>query len=901
MSNGRTRSLQCANILLVESNDDSNTNLYDAVAFAAKQPGVVAVSMSWGGAEDPSQLSVDNIFQTPAGHPGVTFVAASGDSGAPPIYPSSSPNVLSVGGTTLNLDASGNVITSNPEAGWSGSGGGISTVEVQPGYQSGLVIHNGTSVISAGGMRTNPDVAYDADPNTGFPVYDTYNNPVSTPWGQWGGTSDAAPQWAALIAIADQGRALSGIGPLDGPTQTIPTLYGLPASDFTDITTGTSTGTPNYTAGPRYDLVTGRGSPLVNQIIATLDTHFGVVGPGAATAGSAFTVTLTALDGGNHTLTAYSGTVHFTSSDSQAVLPANVALTGGVGVFTVTLRTAGSQTLTGADTLASSLNGSLTVSVSPIAATHFGINAPPGATLGSPFAFTVTAQDPYNNATTIYSGSIHLTSSDPSATLAANGSLTGGIGVFSATLQTLGTQTLSATDTITSSMTGASRPISVSFAATHFVVSSPANATAGGAFNFTVTALDANNGVATGYIGTVHFTSGDTQATMPADGTLTVGSGIFSVILKTAGSQKLTATDTIAASITGTGNSTLVSPIAATHFGFVFPANVAVATAFTFTVLAQDPFNNTATSFNGAVHFTSGDSLATLPANGNLVNGLGVFNATLRSGGNQTLSVTNPVTSLNLADAPGSPISVGSAPVATAVGDFNGDGNLDLAVANFVDGTVTVLLGAGDGSFTTGGTYLVGADPFSIATADLNHDGKLDLVVGDFGQDTVSVLLGIGDGTFGPATDYPVGVYPGQVAIGDLNGDGIPDLAVANSGDGTVSVLLGRGDGTFARATASYVGSQPFGIVEGDFNHDGKLDLAVTDYGNDSVVVLLGTGSGTFGRAHELLCRVLPCKHCRGRFQRRRQTRPCRHQLRLQHRERAFGHRQRHLHRWAHL
>ena len=122
-----------------------------------------------------------------------------------------------MGGTTLNLDASGNILS---ESAWSGSGGGISAYEPQPSYQSGVVTQSQTA-------RTNPDVAYDADPNTGFPIYNSYTNPASTPWAQFGGTSDAAPQWAALIAIADQGRALAGLGSLDGRTQTLPVLYTL--------------------------------------------------------------------------------------------------------------------------------------------------------------------------------------------------------------------------------------------------------------------------------------------------------------------------------------------------------------------------------------------------------------------------------------------------------------------------------------------------------------------------------------------------------------------------------------------------------------------------------------------------------------------------------------------------
>src|SRR4029079_16937354 len=93
--------------------------------------------------------------------------------------------------------------------------------------------------------RTGPDVSYNSDPNTGFPVYDSYNNGTSAPWSQFGGTSDAAPQWAALIAIADQGRIATGLTPLDGGSQTLPMLYAMPASNFHDVTSGSSTGSPS--------------------------------------------------------------------------------------------------------------------------------------------------------------------------------------------------------------------------------------------------------------------------------------------------------------------------------------------------------------------------------------------------------------------------------------------------------------------------------------------------------------------------------------------------------------------------------------------------------------------------------------------------------------------------------
>jgi hypothetical protein len=158
------------------------------------------------------------------------------------------------------VDSLGNYLG---ESAWSGSGGGISRFVSQPSYQAGVVTQSST-------LRTSPDVAYDANPSTGFPVFDSFNNGTVTPWSQFGGTSAGAPQWAALVAIADQGRVLAGLTPLDGPGQLLPKIYTLSAQDFHDITTGSSTGQPTFSAGPGYDLVTGRGSPFANRVVADL-------------------------------------------------------------------------------------------------------------------------------------------------------------------------------------------------------------------------------------------------------------------------------------------------------------------------------------------------------------------------------------------------------------------------------------------------------------------------------------------------------------------------------------------------------------------------------------------------------------------------------------------------------
>lgn len=248
-----------ANILLVEANSSSENDLFSAVKYAAPQPGVSVVSLSWGGGEFGSETNFDSVFTTPTGHQGVAFVASSGDNGAPASYPAVSPNVLAIGGTSLYMNGS----NYGSESGWSGSGGGLSAYEAQPNYQQGVVGQSST-------QRTSPDVSYDADPNTGFSVYDTYGTPSGAPWLQIGGTSAGTPQWAALVAIADQGRALKGLGTLDSGSQLLPILYQLPNSDFHEVTSGVSNGSPSYSASPGYNLVTGLGSPYANRIVAAL-------------------------------------------------------------------------------------------------------------------------------------------------------------------------------------------------------------------------------------------------------------------------------------------------------------------------------------------------------------------------------------------------------------------------------------------------------------------------------------------------------------------------------------------------------------------------------------------------------------------------------------------------------
>ena len=446
-----------ANILLVEANSSSDSDLFSAIKYAANAPGVAVVSMSWGGSEFSGEASYDSYFTTPSGHTNVAFVASSGDDGAPASYPATSPNVLAVGGTTLYLTSSNNY---SSESAWSDSGGGLSSQESQPAYQKGIVTQSTTA-------RANPDVAYDADPNTGFPVYDSYAFGTADAWEQFGGTSDAAPQWAALVAIADQGRATAGETALGG-SSLLTAIYKLPAADFHDITTGTTTGSPSYSASAGYDLTTGRGTPVANLLVpglvgtttttpptSTAAASFTVTGAASTTAGSSYTITVTALTSSNAVATSYTGTVHFTSSDPLAKLPANATLTKGTGTFTVTFETAGSQSITAADT-SSGITGSDTgITVNPGAASHMAFVQQPTSgsvkTAISP-AVTVELLDAYGNIVTTDNSdkvTLSLGTNPGSATLSGGGAVTvvNGIATFSGlTVSAAGTgYTLSAT------------------------------------------------------------------------------------------------------------------------------------------------------------------------------------------------------------------------------------------------------------------------------------------------------------------------------------------------------------------------------------------------------------------------------------------------------------------------
>jgi hypothetical protein len=286
--------------------------------------------------------------------------------------------------------------------------------------------------------------------------------------------------------------------------------------------------------------------------------------PSPTTAGVAGSFTVTAKKSDGTTATNYTGTVHFSSSDVKAGLPAAYIFTAadqGVHTFSATLKTAGAQSITATDTTTGSITGSETgITVKAAAASKMTVAGfPSPITAGVAGTLTVTLKDPYGNISTGYTGTIHFTSSDTKASLPANYTFTAadaGVHTFSATLKTAGTESISAKDTVTGAITGTDGSITVMpGAASQFIISAPSSVTAGVAFSLTIKVKDAYGNVVTGYTGTIHFTSTDTTATLPAAYTFSAADkGVHTftgVILRKKGHQKITVFDTLNNSITG--------------------------------------------------------------------------------------------------------------------------------------------------------------------------------------------------------------------------------------------------------------------------------------------------------------------------------------------------------------
>jgi hypothetical protein len=276
---------------------------------------------------------------------------------------------------------------------------------------------------------------------------------------------------------------------------------------------------------------------------------------------------------------------------------------------------------------------------------------------------------------------------------------------------------------------------------------------------------------------------------------------------------------------------------------------------FTLTVNGTGFVSNSVVNWNGtplATQFVSqGQLTATVPASNIATASTGwvtVVNPPPGGGTSNTVYFTviakiRPPLAFNLASTP----ATGNGPFSMVLGDFNGDGKLDIATANYWDGTLSILLGDGAGNFASASSPTVGSYLRGLAAGDFNGDGKLDLAVTTdaWPTSTLTILLGDGTGNFTVASSMNVGNDCMSIATGDFNGDGKLDLAIAGQ-DQTVAILLGDGTGNFTLFSSPPTGYDSFFVVVGDFNGDNNLDLAVANYASSTISILLGDGKGNF-------------------------------------------------------
>jgi hypothetical protein len=338
------------------------------------------------------------------------------------------------------------------------------------------------------------------------------------------------------------------------------------------VGTSFSTNFPTTSGAIQQTYGGGSDDAFVAKIDPAPSPSFAVNGfPSPVTAGVAGTITVAARDVNGVANTTYTGTVHFTSSDPQAVLPADYTFTAadaGIHTFSATLKTAGSRSISVSDvTIGNMKGGQSGINVQPAAASAFAVTGfPSPTTAGVAHTFTVAARDAYGNAVSSYQGTVRFTSTDSQAVLPANykfKAADAGVHSFSATLKTAGTRSLTATDTVTSAFTGSEAGIAVNpAAASKITISAPTSVSVGVSFSLTVKFLDAYGNVATGYTGTVHFTSSDSTATLPTNYTFTAadqGTHTFTgVVLHKKGKQKITVTDTLNSSLTATVTESVV-------------------------------------------------------------------------------------------------------------------------------------------------------------------------------------------------------------------------------------------------------------------------------------------------------------------------------------------------------
>ena len=615
--------------------------------------------------------------------------------------------------------------------------------------------------------------------------------------------------------------------------------------------------------------------------------------PASSAAGAAHSAGLTAYDAYGNVAAGYTGTVALSSSDGSAGLTPGghtfVAGDAGAFTFSVTLNTAGSQSVTATDSV-HGLTGTVAgISVTAGAATSLTWSGLPSTvTAGAGQSLTVTARDSHGNPAAGYTGTVTLSSTDGSASFAPSthtfSASDAGVFVFGVILKTAGTWAVSALDT-PNSLAVTQTGITVNpGSATRLVLSYPSSVNAGSALTLTVTAQDTWGNTATGYLGTVAITSSDPLAVLPASHAYTAGDGGtlgFSVTLKKAPTETLTATDS-ANSLAKTSAAITVDPGGAVTLAWApQPANAPICTAFASTVAvdALDSFGNVATGSSATVSLSisANPGHAKLAGTSSTAASAGVasftgLNLTAVGTGYTLTAAASGFTSIvsgafTITNVAPSVVSVGP------VGHASGCINIPYVVRDVCGAPAEVTITydpnasgtfnrarSGSGS-TSQGLHGV---PTSAAGTALNYSWnslanvpgfsssnaaiKVSVVVrGQTASNTSSPFTLNNGVNFGAATALARGTQESCAVPGDFNNDGILDLAVCNKVANTVTLLNGASSySAFAGGTLSGLAS-PVAIAVGDIDRDGKLDLAVANGGSSSLKIFFGDGAGGSG------------------------------------------------------
>lgn len=454
---------------------------------------------------------------------------------------------------------------------------------------------------------------------------------------------------SAVNANGDIVPGFTGTVAVSGATGSQPVSYTFSAADAGTATI--TTATTLFTSGVQTVTATSAFLPAATTNVTVTPAavaKFSISANATTVAGQTTSVTVTVTDIFGNPAQGYFGTIHFSSTDVQAGLPADYTFTAadaGTHTFATILKTAGTQTIRASDTVTTALTGvTSAVSVTPGEAAALKLSGG-GGYIGSANTVTITAIDSFGNTATTFNGTVRLTASDPSTTISGDAVLTNGISSVTVTSITLGAQILTATDIATGLVVGAETIVVTPGWAVRFTATPLAATVAGVSQGTTVTAYDAYGNVSTVYTGTVLITGTDSRASgYYTFTTADAGVHTIAVVLKTAGTQTVTIQDLFNPAVSVTQSGIQVTSAAAATITTSTLSGTVAGVAQSYTVTARDAFGNIATGYRGTVSASSSDTQAALTAAYIFTAadaGVHTFSITFKSAGGQTITVTD--------------------------------------------------------------------------------------------------------------------------------------------------------------------------------------------------------------------------------------------------------------------